>query len=229
MIQLAVLILLGASAPLGQKPAGNGNGAVHNPIAVARSFLPPNSKLAQLYRINYHPRWSVATRPAVLATHIVSRQSEDLVFAYYSPQIHTFDKTLFVTLLHPASGGYEQAYTVSYRDQVLLVPDAMRILHLGGWSTSAVAVIAGMGAALGGHLDVFVWRDPWGWQNIFPRNGSMDYFYFFPKPAGLVVALTSANHPGLNVSPPPLWYRWNGKRFVKIPPPKGSSKWPLPD
>jgi len=82
---------------------------------------------------------------------------------------------------------------------------------------------------MGGRLDVYTWRDPWGWQNIFPPNGSMEYFYFFPKTTGLEIALSSAHHPGLNVSPPPVWYRWDGKQFVKILAPKGSAKWPLPN
>jgi len=229
MIRATILLLLSCSFILARQSVAAQKRTAPDPVTVARSFLPPNTQLAQLYRIKYHPRWTVVRWPAVLVGHILDRESEDIVFAYYSPQIHTFEKTLFITLLHRTSGKYEQVYTISHRDQVLLVPHAMRIFPLQGLPTDAIAVIAGIGAYLGGQLQVFVWHDPWGWQNIFPPNGSMHYFYFYPRKAGLEVALSAARHPGLNVSPPPVWFQWNGKSFIKILPPEGSSKWPLPD
>ncbi|MGH9451731.1 MAG: hypothetical protein ACRD11_14535 [Terriglobia bacterium] len=222
MTRFVLITLLLCPLALAQKPAVD-------PVAVARSFLPPHTQLGTLYTFDYRTLSYGPDYPAVLTGHIVSPSSNDIVFAYYSPRPNVMPKTLFVTLLHPNAGVYQKIYELSYRPQILLVSNAIRIVHLRNVPTDGVAVIAGIGAALGGHLQVFVWRDPWGWQNIFPPNGGMHYFYFFPKPAGLEVALTYVNHPGLNVSPPPFWYRWNGKRFVKIPPPKGSSKWRLPD
>ena len=231
MIRLTtILLLLTTSLTLAQEPGEGKKNPAPNPVAVARSFLPPDATLATLYTFDFHTGKVSKRWPAVLTGHILAPDSKDIVFAYYTPrEIHTVDKTLFLALLHRTSHGYQQVYVVSYRDEVLLIPNAIRVVHLNGISEDAVSIVAGIGAAVGGHLDIYVWQDPWGWKNIFPPNGSMEYFYFFRKPTGLLIALSSYNHPGLNVTPPPVWYRWNGKRFVEIPPPPGSSSWPLPD
>jgi hypothetical protein len=231
MIQAVILILLVCSSALAQKSTLGQSDAASDAVAVARSFLPPDSELATLYTFNYRTLSYGPNFPAVLTAHIMGPSSHDIVFAYYSPRANRMVKTLFVVLLHGTPSGYRETYVLSYRAHVLLVSKAIRIVRLQSISTDAVAIITGMGASLGGRLEVFVWRDPWGWQNIFPPNGSMHYFYLFPQKQGtsLIVALSASKHPGLNVSPPPFWYRWDGKRFVKIPPPPGSSSWPLPD
>jgi hypothetical protein len=229
MMRLTILLLLGCSLVLAQKPATGRKSAAQDPVAVARSFLPPNSEMATLYTFDYRTLHYGPDFPAVLTAHVLSPSSRDIVFAYYSPRPGQYEKTLFVALLHDSEGAYQEIYVLSYPARVLLVSKAIRILRLQNLSTDAVAVITGMGASLGGSLEVFVWRDPWGWQDIFPSNGSVHYFYFFPKGTGLEVALSGSKHPGLSVSPPPVWYRWDGVHFVKIPLPKGASKWPLPD
>lgn len=228
MICLAILLSMCSPLALAQQPGATQKSVSPDPVAVARSFLPPNTQLAQLYRIEYSPHWTVERRPAVVAGHVLRSDSDDIVCAYYSPQIHTMAKTLFLDLLTRTPSGYEKVYEVSYRSEVLLIPNAIRILRLKGVETDAISIVVGMGAALGGHLHVLVWRDPWGWQDIFPRN-STGYTYFFPQESGLLITLSTAKHPGLNVSPAPVWFRWNGESFVKVPAPQGSSKWPLPD
>ncbi len=229
MTRYAALTLLVCSNALAQGPARANKVPAPGPVAVARTFLPPNSYLATLYSFNFRLGRVVKRWPAVLTAHVLAPDSHDIVFAYYTPRtVHRMSKTLFVALLHRGAGGYQEVYVVSYRDHVLLIPDSIRVLRLKGLETDAISVVAGVGAALGGRLDVFIWRDPWGWRNVFPPN-STGYTYFFPRKSGLEVALSTANHPGLNVSPPPLWYRWDGKRFIKVPPPKGSAGWPLPD
>lgn len=200
-----------------------------DPTSVARSFLPPNCQLASLYTFDYAIGREKSRWPAVLTGHILSTDSPDIVFAYYCPQIHVFEKTLFLDVLHEVSGNYEKVYEITYRARVLFVPRAIRLIRLQGIDTDAVTVVTAMGAALGGQLEIFVWRDPWGWQNIFPANGSVHYFYFFDGVDGFRVALSFSHQRGLNVSPPPKWYRWDGKRFVETPTPKGSPGSPLPD
>ena len=229
-MRIGILILLSCSWALAQKPAVGQTGTAPDPVAVARTFLPPNATLATLYAFDFRAGKVAKQWPAVLTGHILAPDSRDIVFAYYTPRnVHRIDKTLFLVLLHRSGRQYQQVYGVAYRDEVLLIPEAIRVFRLQGMMTDAVSVVAGIGAAMGGRLDVYTWRDPWGWQNIFPPNGSMEYFYFFPKTTGLEIALSSAHHPGLNVSPPPVWYRWDGKQFVKILAPKGSAKWPLPN
>jgi hypothetical protein len=193
-------------------------GAGKDPLAIVRAFLPPRSELAQLYSFDYkvgrvRRRW-----PAVLPAHVMGPTSEDIVFAYYSPRVNTVEKTLFVTLLHHVPGGYEKIYEKSYRSQVLVAPDSLRICHLQGESADALAVMAGMGASIGGHLDILVWRGISGWVNIFPPNSGVHYFYFFPTPHRLAVALSRARHPGPDgkpsPEPPPARFEWNGHRFT---------------
>lgn len=229
MIEAAVLLLANSLLARAHRPAQQGGSKTPDPVAVARQFLPPNSDLATLYTFDYRTLHYGPDFPAVLTARVLAPSSKDIIFAYYSPRAHTFDKTLFVTLLHRTDGGYEKVYELSYRAQVLLVSKAVRIVRLRNVPTDAVAVIAGIGADLGGQLQIFVWHNLWGWQNVFPPNGSIHYFYFFPDKSGLMVALSASKHPGLNVSPPPVWFQWNTKRFVKISAPKGASKWPLPD
>jgi hypothetical protein len=221
MMRHVLLILLTSSRALPQKPA-------QEPIAVARRFLPPNSQLAEEYEFDFKAGHVSRRWPAVLTGHILEPESQDIVFAYYTPRnIRTPDeKTLFLALLHQTREGYEEVYEVSYRFQVLLIPRALRLLHLNGVPTDAVAVVAGVGASLGGHLHVFVWRNQQGWEDVFPPN-STGYTYFFPMQCGLTVALSSARNPGLNVTPTPKWFRWKGKRFEEVPPPEGSARWPV--
>lgn len=228
MIRLIVLLLVCVSLILGGISSGYG-GSVVNPVAVARSFLPPHSKLATLYTFDYRTMRYGPSFPAVLKAHVLGPDSEDIVFAYYSPRPNQFDKTLFVGVLHQVTSSYVQVYVLSFRDNVLMVSKAIRIVHLRGIPTEAIAVITGIGATLGGELRVFVWHNQGGLLNIIPSNGSVHYFYFFPRKDGLKIALSASRRPGLNVTPRPVWYRWNGKRFVKIAPPSGSSKWALPD
>ncbi|MGH9449536.1 MAG: hypothetical protein ACRD11_03255 [Terriglobia bacterium] len=231
MIRATLLILMASSVALGQNTSVANNVAAHNQddVAVVRSFLPPNCQLAEDYAFDFRLDRVSRRWPAVLNGHFFSPASRDIAFAYYCPQVHVFEKTLFLVLLHRTPNGFVQVYAISYRSQVLFSPQALRAVQLKGLPVEAVAIVAAMGAALGGRMDIYVWNGSEGWQNIFPLNGSVEYFYFFPRPASLLIALSPAHRPGLNVSPPPVWYRWTGQRFMKIPPPKGSSKWPLPD
>lgn len=231
MIRISTITLAACLTLFAQGPGHLRGASAPSLVAVARRFLPPACRLASLITFNYRTMQYGTDFPAVLSARILSPTSHDIVFAYYSPVSgrDTIDKTLFITLIHRAHARYEKVCELSYRSQVLLVPNAIRIVHLRGLRTDAVGVIAGIGADLGGRLQIFVWRDPWAWENIFPPNGSMHYFYFFRRPDGLDVVLSAARHPGLNVSPPLIWFHWNGKEFAKIPPPPGSSKWPLPD
>ncbi|HET7101001.1 MAG TPA: hypothetical protein VFJ52_07620 [Terriglobia bacterium] len=231
MIRLVLAILLACPVGLAQKQATTGKKPGEDPVAVARRFLPPNSRLEKLYSFDYSASRVTKRWPAVLTAHIMSPESRDIVFAYRTPRnSQHYEHHLFIAFLHHTEEGYEEIYAVSCQKEVLLTPRAIRILHLKSMDTDAVAVMHGIGAASGGRLDIYAWNEAWGIRNIFPPNGSMDYFYFFPRPEGLTIALTSflAKRPGLDVSPPPVWYRWNEKHFVKIPSPKGSSKWPLP-
>jgi hypothetical protein len=232
VIRFVLAILLVCSDGLAQKPAATGKKPDEDPVTVARQFLPPNSQLEQLYSFDYRAGRAKKKWPAVLTTHIVSPDIRDIVFAYQTPSnARRNGQTLFIAFLHDTEEGYEEIYVASYENEVLLAPKAIRTLHLKGRDTDAVAVMHGVGAALGGQLNVYAWNETWGIQNVFPPNRSMDYFYFFPRPEGLTIALTSflAKRPGLDVSPPPDWFRWNGKRFIKIPSPTGSSKWPVTD
>jgi len=188
-------------------------------VRVAERFLPPNAELAEDYSFDYR-RGQVSRRwPAVLAAHVLGAESQDIVFAYYSPRVDTIGKTLFVSLLHFDGKDYEQVYEVSYRSQVLFGPEGLRLLRLSDVHGDALAVMAGIGAALGGHLDVLVWRDPWGWENVFPPNGSQEYFYSLGHDGEMRIALSAAHHPGADNTPapepPPAWFRWDGKAFVK--------------
>jgi hypothetical protein len=223
-MRLAVLSLFACSLAVTQGSAGGQKVPTADPVMVARSFLPPNAQLADDYSFDFRVGGVSKSWPAVLSGHIVGPDTLDIVFVYYSPQIHTMDKTLFVDLLHQTSSGYEKIYEISYRTQVLFGPKGLRLVHLRGVQEDAVAVMHGIGASLGGRLDIFLWHDLLGWKNVFPPDDSMHYFYFFPEKSDLEVALSASKHPGLNVSPPPVWYRWNGERFVKIPPPAESSK-----
>ena len=210
-----LLVLLTCPTALGQAPS-------EDSVAVARRFMPPNAELAELYKVSYNP-WKVENRPAVLTAHILGSGSHDIVFAYYSPQMHVLEKTLFLDVLHRAGDDYEKVYEVSYRSQLFFVPDAMRIIALPGADAEAIAVMVGMGASLGGHLDIYLWRGLPGWQNIFPPNGSMEYFYFYPIATGFQIALSAAHQPGKGAlpapDPPPQWFRWDGAQFVKTPGP----------
>jgi hypothetical protein len=238
MIRLTASIVLVCTLNGGQKSvparalsptAVQGGVASASAVAVAREFLPPRSQLATLYTFNYHTLNYGPDFPAVLQAHITSPKSVDIIFAYYSPRADTMTKTLFLDLIEKTPRGYEKIFEVSYRPQILFVSKAIRLVHLDGIRTDAVAVMHGIGADLGGSVDVLVWNDPWGWRNIFPANGGIHYFYFFAHGVRPEVALSSSKHPGLEVTPAPVWYRWDGRRFVRIPPPRGSSSWPLPD
>ncbi len=196
VIRSMLLILLSCATALAQASG-------EDPVAVARRFMPPYAELAEDYRYDYSADRVGARWPAVLTGHVLGPDSQDIVFAYYSPQIHVLEKTLFLDVLHRAGDDYEKAYEVSYRSQLLLSPTAMRLIHLPGAPTDAVGVFVGIGASLGGHLDIYLWRELPGWQNVFPPNGSMHYFYFYPNATGLQIALSAAHQPGKGGLPAP--------------------------
>ncbi len=226
MIRAIPLILLMTPMLRASKPAIVQTYPASDPVAVARRFLPPGSKMAQDYLYDFRAGHISRRWPAVLTGHILSPDADDIVFAYYTFKGQRYmEKTLFLALLHHATGGYELVYTLSYRDQFLFSPHALWIVKLRGLPNEAVIIATAMGAALGARIEVFVWREGKGWLNIFPPNGSVSYFYLFRRPSGLMVALSSFRHPGLNVSPPPEWFQWDGKKFVRIPTPKDALKW----
>lgn len=204
------LLILSLGLWLGGTLRAQGRSAVE----VARRFLVPNTQLEELYTFDYSAGRVSSRCPAVLTGHILSADSDDVVFAYYSPHISVLEKTLFITLLHRTSSGYEKEYELAYRSHVLLVPSAMRILRLGGQTRDVAAVMHGIGAALGGQIDVFRWEEPAGWRNIFPANGSVHYFTILQDHGRVRVRLGYGKSIDA-ATPPPVEYVWNGKEFAK--------------
>lgn len=226
MTRWLLLMLLACLPAQVARPVSGGPPVGPDALDVALSFLPPNAALAQDYDYDFSAGRVSRRWPAVLTGHIVSESSRDIVYAYYTPaRARGVNKTLFLGLLHHTPRGYTLVYTLSYRDRFIFSPHGLRILDLAGIPTGVVVIVTAMGAALGGTMRAYVWRDAQGWQNIFPANGSISYFYFFRRPAGLYVALSSFNRPGLNVSPPPVWYKWSEKRFLRTPAPAGALRW----
>jgi hypothetical protein len=243
MTRTILLVLMIGALGLAQRPPAAEQNTPGDPVGVARRFLPPHSELGKFYTFDYRLGRVTKTWPAVLIGHILSPGSSDIVFAYYSPQSRHAENTLFITFLHKRGGDYIKVYELAYRAQVLFAGLAIRTIHLSHVPVDALAVITGRGASLGGHLQVLVWQDPehlngipisrdlerlyfspWGPQNVFPPNGSMEYFYFSPQRSGLEVALSAAHHPGINVTPPPVWFAWRAGRFLKIPAPRDALK-----
>jgi hypothetical protein len=181
------------------------------PREVARRFLPPNTQLAEVYTFDYQSGHVSSRSPAVLTGHIMSPESEDIVFAYYSPRVDAVEKTLFVTLLHPSSSVYRKAYEVAYHAEVLLVPSAMQVFHLDGLTTDVFSVIHGRGAAVGGEVNVFRWDPLTGLKNLFPANGSVNYFAITQDGGHVKVRLGY----GKAIKQGPFQqYVWNGRQFV---------------
>jgi hypothetical protein len=205
MNQLLIALML---AHVGPSPRAQ----AEKPLQVAHAFLPPNGQLAELYTFDYRSGRVSSRAPAVVTGHIVSPNSEDIVFAYYSPSVGVLHKTLFITLIHRASSGYQKEYELCYRSQVLLVPNAIQVLHLEGLATDVVAVVHGVGAALGGQLDVFRWDDTVGLENTFPADGSAHYVSILPNGGRAKVRLGFGK--AINAGPF-RDYVWDGTRFVR--------------
>jgi hypothetical protein len=182
------------------------------PREVARHFLPPNTQLAELYTFDYSSGHVSSRSPAILTGHIISPESDDVVLAYYSPRVDAVDKTLFITLLHRTSSGYQKAYEVAYYSEVLLVPSAMQVFHLDSLATDVFSVIHGRGAAAGGEIDVFRWDPLGGLKDLFPANGSVNYFSIVQERGHVKVRLGFGK--AMNEGPFQQ-YVWNGRQFVK--------------
>ena len=135
------------------------------PAEVASLFLPPNTRLAELVTIAPKTFKPVKSEAAILRGHIVTPASNDIVLAYYTPpSAPDHDKALFVAFLHETPAGYVKLYELTYYGRLLMRDVSMpgiKLLRLSGNGRDSVAIYTGIGASLGGQVQVFQWREPW--------------------------------------------------------------------
>ncbi len=214
-IVFCLLLAAVSGAPL------HAQGSSPDAVAIARTFLPPRTELEQIAK--YDPRSGdlIEQRPAVLVGHILSPKSRDIALAYKTPGGKGYNGTLFISLLHETEGGYVKIYERAYYDQLLWVQDfstvGLSLLPVAETETQAIAAITGIGASLGGKLEVFKWDDTWGLTDVMPANGSVHGFGFAQQKEGLRITLSYAKSPSDKSAPPPISYFWNGNRVVKTP------------
>ena len=189
--------------------------AQETPEFVAKYFLPPRTQIAQLRKLDPESK-QVKSVPAIVTGHIVSAESSDIVFAYMNPAAESYDKSLFISLLHGGNSGYVKIYEMTYYGRILLTHDALGLLRLPGDSRDSIVLFSGIGASLGGELQVFRWTDPWGLVNVMPNNGGVHGFSFVEGKDGLKVVLSTEKYLGEKGVPPPVSYRWDGRKFVNV-------------
>lgn len=187
------------------------------PVEIASRFLPPGAEIGNIYKINPATGKRGDQSPAVLVAHVISASSNDLVLAYYSPASSPgLDRSLFVDLLHEGKTGYVKVWEGSYYGHILLVPDALRVLKLPGEKRDAVGLISGRGASIGGQLQILRWDATWGFVNVMPENGPAHGFSLNEDSGKLTVTVSFEKYPGEKGVPPPIMFRWDGSRFVKV-------------
>ena len=187
---------------------------------VAKSFLPPGSRMVQLEK--YDPKTGKVTgsEPAAIACHILSPESDDIIFAYETPEGDAHNKVLFVDLLHKSEQRYVKLQELSYYGEHLWTQDfatiGLKLIHPPESRTDAVAVMTGIGAALGGQLQVFKWDPDFGLRDVMPENGSVKKFYFTQEKNGVRIRLSFERYPGDREAPAAIIYLWDGKNASKV-------------
>jgi hypothetical protein len=189
--------------------------AQQTPELVAKGFLPPGTEIAQLRKLDPESK-QVKSVPAIVTGHVVSAESSDIVFAYMNPAGESYDKSLFIGLLHRRDSAYVKIYEMTYYGRILLVHDALRLLRLPRDSRDSIVLFSGIGASLGGEVQVFRWNDSWGLVNVMPNNGGVHHVSFVEDKEGLSVRLSFEKYPGEKGVQPPSLYRWDGRKFMKV-------------
>lgn len=199
--------------------AATSTAQVNQAVKVARRLLPPRAELAELVTLAPGTFQESKTQKAVLSGHIVSPTSNDIVFAYYTPaSAPDHDKVLFLALLHETPKGFVKLYEVTYYGRLLMRDVSMpgiRLLGLEGDGRHSIAIYQGIGASLGGQLEMLQWKEDRGLVNIMPPNGSVRRVSIMGEGKDLMIKLSSEKYEGQKDAPS-LSFRWQAGKFVEI-------------
>jgi hypothetical protein len=187
------------------------------PKEVASSFLPPGTRMAEVQRFDPKTGKPIESVPAVFAGHFVSPTSNDIAFAYVNARQDPETKSLFVTVLHQLPNGYAKIFEKSYFESYLWVQDfetvGLKILRLPGESVDSVAVCTARGASLGFEAELYHWIDGNGMVNVMPSHPPAHQIAFLLKNNQFILKLSFEKYPGEKGAPPPLLYRWDGRKL----------------
>ncbi len=182
---------------------------------VAKRFLPPKARMAEITGLDPKTGKPGATRLAVLSGHIVSPTADDIVFSYYTAAPDLPAGSLFIVLLHKTDSGYVKLAEFSYYANRFLSADGFRLLRPPREGRDLIAVYTGVGASLGGQVRIFRWDSDWGLVNAMPENGSVHGVLFIGGEEEFAVRLIFEKYQGEKGAPPALRFRWDGKKFAK--------------
>jgi len=189
-----------------------------SPSEVALSFLPPGTQFAKLERTDSKTGKVIESRPAVLSGHLLSSTSNEIAFAYTNVSPGGEMKSLFVSVLHRLSDGYELVFEISYYGRYLWGQDfetmGLKTISFPGDRKECLAITTAVGASLGAQVEIYCWSDGLGMVNVMPGNGSVHRVAFLHDKDEFAVQLTFQRYPGEKGVPPPAVYRWDGTKMI---------------
>ena len=200
------------SLPLAPTRAGQ-----QTPYEIARSFLPPGTRMAELQHFDPKTGKSIEGAPAVFSGHFISPDSDDIAFAYVNTAPET--KSLFVGVLHRLSSGYVEVFNRSYYERYLWVQNfatvGFKILTLPGESVDSLSISTARGASLGVQTELYHWVDGAGMVNVMPSHPPAHQIAFFFKDNQFMLKLSFAKYPGEKGVRQPIVYRWDGRQMTR--------------
>jgi len=193
--------------------------AQQTPVEVAARFVPPNSSLQEFEVYSPSTGQPIQRQPAVVKAHVVSSQSNDIVFAYKSVTIDSEPGALFVAVLHETPSGYVKISEESYYARRLWVQDfrtvGLKVFKPSMQGPDVIAIITEVGASAGGDLQVLRWDPSRGLITCLSSPAPPAYnFRFSETSRGSEISLSFEKYPGQVGVRPPVTYRWDGKLFV---------------
>ena len=188
-------------------------------IRTASSFLSPGTRFSTLVRSDSHTGSTIASQPAVLAGHLLSPDSDDIVFASANESKDKNASTLFLTTLHKFPNGYAIIFQKSYYQRFLWGQDfrtvGLRLVRLPDDSTDSILVITARGASLGAQVELYRWQRGVGMTNIMPDHPMAHRVSIVEGKGQFILKLAFQQYAGQKGIPEPIVYRWDGRQMIR--------------
>jgi hypothetical protein len=191
-------------------------------IAIIKSFLTPGTHLIDLNEYDSKTGKIIASQSAILHLQM-SSGSKDIAYAETADLENDEHHVLTVNVLRFNGTTYRKIFAKTYFDRVLFAQDWKTIgfqpIQLPN-GKAGLMVITSAGAALGGDIEVFSWREGEGLIDVVPSKvgGGYEFQLIGGSSVSTITVSYRKSSTQTNV-PPATVLTWNGasSSFVVSP------------
>jgi hypothetical protein len=219
MKRTCVLLFLGAFAIVCQLSFAQEQGKEKSVENIVRRFVSPGSSITQLVT-HVDPKTGQGQKfaPAIVSAPLEGR-SEDIAFAE-TTKLDEGKQVLTVAILKPNQNEYVKVFTKTYYDRVMFGQDFKTIgFNSVRLSTDAdgLLILTSTGAALGGDLEIFAWKDGLGFVNVVPPKVNGGHQFTWNNEDGvLVVHISYRKSETDTAAPPSTTLRWSAEAGAMV-------------